>query len=100
MLDRRSSLAPEVPTAAEAGLPTASITTFVGLFGPAGMPGPVVDRIARELNAILARADIREQSDRTGFHAEGSSPEQFVAFLRQQHEVWRQAIADAGIQPD
>lgn len=100
MLERRSTLAPEVPTAVEAGLPPASITAFVGLFGPAGMPRPAVERIAREMNAILKRPDIREQCDRTGFHAEGSSPEEFVAFLKEQRELWRQAIADAGIEPD
>lgn len=100
MLERRSTLAPEVPTAVEAGLPPASITAFVGLFGPAGMPRPAVERIAREMNAILKRPDIREQCDRTEFHAEGSAPEEFVAFLKQQRELWRQAIADAGIEQD
>jgi len=100
MLDQRSSLAPEVPTAAEAGIPPATITSFVGLFGPANLPKPIVDRLAKELNAILKRPEVREQSDRTGFHAEGSTPEQFAAFLAAQRKIWAQSIKEAGIQPD
>ncbi len=56
--------------------------------------------MARELNVILKRAEVREQSDRTGFHAEGSTPEEFAAFLAAQRKVWAQSIKEAGIQPD
>jgi tripartite-type tricarboxylate transporter receptor subunit TctC len=100
MLDQRSSLAPDVPTAAEAGIPPATITSFVGLFGPAQLPKPIIDRLARELNPILQRPDIREQADRTGFHTAGSSPEEFAAFLVSQRRIWAQSIKDAGIQPE
>jgi tripartite-type tricarboxylate transporter receptor subunit TctC len=100
MLDQRSSLAPDIPTAAEAGIPPASITSFVGLFGPAQLPKPIIDRLARDLNAILKRPEVREQADRTGFHAEGSTPEQFAAFLASQRKIWAQSIKEAGIQPE
>jgi tripartite-type tricarboxylate transporter receptor subunit TctC len=100
MLDQRSSLAPDVPTAAEAGIPPASITSFVGLFGPANLPKAVIDRLSRDLNLILKRPEVREQADRTGFHAAGSTPEEFNAFLATQRKVWAQAIKEAGIQPD
>ena len=98
MLDQRSSLAPDVPTAAEAGLPPASITSFVGLFGPANLPTAIVEHLSKDLNAILRRPEVRTQSDRTGFHAAGSTPEEFVAFLAAQRKVWAQAIKDAGIE--
>jgi len=100
MLDQRSSLAPDVPTAAEAGLPPATITSFVGLFGPAQLPKPIVDRLSHELNAILVRPDVREGSDRTGFHTAGSTPEAFNAFLASQRKIWAQSIKEAGIQPE
>ncbi len=100
MLDQRSSLAPEIPTAAEAGMQPASITSFVGLFGPAQLPKPIVDRLAKEMNAILARPEVKEQADRTGFHTVGSRPDEFAAFLASQRKVWAQAIKDAGIQPE
>ena len=100
MLDQRSSLAADVPTAAEAGLPPASITAFVGLFGPANLPKAVVDRLSRDLNAILRRPEVRTQADRTGFHAAGSTPEEFVSFLKEQRGVWGQAIKDARIEPN
>jgi tripartite-type tricarboxylate transporter receptor subunit TctC len=98
MLDQRSSLAPDVPTATEAGIPPASVTAFVGLFGPANLPRPIVDRLSRELNTILKRPEVREAADRTGFHVESSAPEQFTAFLDQQRKVWGQAIKEAGIE--
>jgi len=97
MLDQRSSLAPDIPTAAEAGMPPASITSFVGLFGPAQLPKPIIDRLAKELNTILVRPEVREASDRTGFHTAGSTPEQFAAFLASQRKIWAQAIKDARI---
>ena len=100
MLDQRSSLAPDVPTATEAGMPPASVTAFVGLFGPANLPKPVVDRLSRDLNVILKRPEVRAQADKTGFHVEPSTPEQFRAFLAQQRKVWGQAIRDAGIEPN
>jgi tripartite-type tricarboxylate transporter receptor subunit TctC len=100
MLDQRSPLAPDVPTAAEAGMPPASITSFVGLFGPAKLPKAVVDRLARDLNTILRRPEVREQADRTGFHAAGSTPEEFASFLVAQRKVWAQAIKEAGIEPN
>jgi tripartite-type tricarboxylate transporter receptor subunit TctC len=100
MLDQRSSLAPDIPTAAEAGIPPASITSFVGLFGPANLPKPIIDRLAKEMSAILKRPEVIEQSARAGYHVEGSTPEQFAAFLVAQRKVWAQSIKEAGIQPD
>ncbi len=100
MLDQRSSLAPEIPTAVEAGMPPASITSFVGLFGPAQLPKPIIDRLGKELNAVLGRPEVKEQSDRTGFHAAASSPDEFAAFLVSQRRIWAQAIKEAGIQPE
>jgi tripartite-type tricarboxylate transporter receptor subunit TctC len=100
MLDQRSSLAPDIPTAVEAGIPPASITSFVGLFGPANLPKAIVDRLARELNIILKQPEVREGSNRTGYHAEGSTPEEFATFLAAQRKVWAQSIKEAGIQPD
>jgi len=98
--DRRNPLAPDVPARVEAGLPPVSIDIFTGLFGPVGTPREVVERLSREVNVILRRPEIREQVDRVGLDPQGSSPDEFAAYLKQQREVWRQAIEDAGIQPN
>lgn len=97
--DRRNPLAPDIPARAEAGLPAVSIDIFTGLFAPTGTPREVVERLSREVSAILRRPEIREQVERVGLDPLGSSPDEFAAYLKQQREVWRQAIEDAGIQP-
>jgi len=98
--DRRNPLAPDVPARAEAGLPPVSIDIFTGLVAPVGTPREIVERLSREVNVILRRPDIREQIDRVGLDPQGSSPEEFAAYLKQQREVWRQAIEGAGIEPN
>ena len=95
--ERRSPLAPDIPARDEAGLPPVSIDIFSGLLGPAGTPKEVVERISREVNIVLRRSEIRAQIQRVGLDPEGSSPAEFAAYLKRQHEVWRQAIKNAGI---
>lgn len=100
LLPKRSALIPEAPTMAEAGLTKLSITPWAGLFGPAKLPREVVDRLAREMKAVMARADVREQLGRYAFEGESSTPEELAAFLKEQLGVWRQTVKDTGIQPD
>lgn len=100
LLPNRSALIPEAPTMAEAGLTKLSITPWAGLFGPAKLPRDVVDRLAREMKAVMARADVREQLGRYAFEGQSSSPEEMGTFLKEQLGVWRQTVKDTGIQPD
>jgi tripartite-type tricarboxylate transporter receptor subunit TctC len=74
LLPNRSSLAPEVPTMVEAGLSGVSILPWASLLGPVKMPRDAVDRLARELNVVLKRTEVREQLGRQAFEAEASSP--------------------------
>ena len=97
MLPNRSPLLPEVPTMAEAGLQEFSIVPWAGLFGPAMMPKDVVDRLAREMAAVLARSDVREQLDRYAFEARSSTPEELAAFLAEQLDVWNRTVRDIGM---
>ncbi len=100
MLPTRSSLLPEVPTTAEAGLPKLSIVPWGGLFGPAKLPRDVVDRLARATGAVLARAEVREQLDRFAFEAASSSPEELGAFLKEQLDIWRRTVQQVGIKQE
>lgn len=97
MFPSRSALLPEVPTAAEAGLGRMSLTPWGGVFGPKGMPRPVVDRLARELADILKRAQVREAFGRLAFEPKNSTPEELHAILKQQIEIWTAAAREAGI---
>ena len=97
LLARRSSHLPDVPTMAEAGFPKYSVSSWAGIFGPAKLPRPIVERLTREINAILQRPEVKEQLDRQAFEGEGSTPEELGAFVKEQLEVWRRAVREAGI---
>ena len=96
-LPTRSFLLPDVPTLAEAGMPQLSVVTWGGLFGPAKMPKEIVDRISREVNAILARPAVREQLEKLGVQPSGSTPGEFAAFLKEQLVDWGRSAREAGL---
>jgi tripartite-type tricarboxylate transporter receptor subunit TctC len=100
MFPNRSPLLPDVPTAAEAGLGKLSITPWGGVFGPAKTPKEAVDRLARELAAILKRPEVRESLGKIAFDARSSTPEELAAFLKDQIEVWRRTAQEVGIKPE
>jgi tripartite-type tricarboxylate transporter receptor subunit TctC len=100
MFPNRSPLLPEVPTAAEAGLGKLSITPWGGVFGPARMPKEAVDRVARELAAVLKRPEVREGLGKIAFDPRSSTPEELAAFLKDQIEVWRSTAHEVGIKPE
>ena len=99
-LPTRSPLLPEVPTTVEAGMPPINVEFFAALFGPAKMPPEIASRLSKELNAIMARPQIREQIDRQGFALAGSTPEELGAFVKQQLGAWSRGFRDAGINPE
>jgi len=96
----RSSLLPEVPTYLETGLPPLAITPWAALFGPAKMPKEVVDRLARETAAVVARPEVREQLERYAFDGRSSTPEELGAFLKEQVDLWSRTAREVGIVPD
>ena len=100
LLPARFALLPEVPTAAEAGLPPFTAGTWAALFGPARLPAEIVGRMNKELNAAMRRPDVREKIDRQGFELAGSTPEEMAAFLQEQLQSWGRAFREAGMQPE
>ena len=99
-LPERSPLIPEVPSIVEAGFPKFPIVPWAGLVGPAKMPKDVVERLNRELNAILKRPDVRENLAKQAFAGRGSSADEFAGYLKEQLDIWGKAARDAGIQPE
>ncbi len=100
LLPERSSLLPNVPTIAEAGMPRLTFVTWAGLFAPAKTPKDIVERLSREVNVILKRSEIREQFEKQGFEPGGSTPSELGAFLKQQLIDWRDAARAAGLSPE
>jgi tripartite-type tricarboxylate transporter receptor subunit TctC len=100
LLTRRSKALPDLPTMAEAGMPTFPAQAFMGLFGPAKMPREIVDRLSRELLAALQKPEVREQIERQAMEINPQSAEAMGAFAREQTEVWRRLTKEAGIVPE
>ena len=97
---KRSPLAPDLPTVAEAGMPGVSITPWVGLFGPAGIKPDIVARLSRELSTLLSRADMREQIGRQGVEIQTATPAELTAHTREQYQTWTRVIRETNIPQD
>jgi tripartite-type tricarboxylate transporter receptor subunit TctC len=100
MLSRRSPLAPDAPTAKEAGLTGLTITPWGGLFGPAKLPKDVVDRLAAAMKVVAARQDVRAALDKIAFEIQSSTPEEMAAFNKDQLEIWRRTVKVVGMEPN
>src|SRR6266705_3315949 len=100
LLPERSSLLPNVPTIAEAGMPRITFVTWAGMFEPAKTPKEIVERLSREVNVILQRPEIRGQFEKQGLEPGGSTPGELAAFLKQQLIDWRDAARAAGLSPE
>ena len=81
----------------EANAPKLSIVPWAAFYGPPKLPADIVSRVNRELNAILARADVRELIERQVFDIQTSTPEELGAYTREQVESWKKAVADSGM---
>jgi tripartite-type tricarboxylate transporter receptor subunit TctC len=99
-LPQRWPLLPEVPTTVEAGMPPINVEFFAGLWGPAKLPAEIAQRLSKELTAIIARPQIREQIDRHGFALAASTPAELDAFTRRQLDAWGRGFREAGINPE
>ena len=97
---KRSPLAPDVPTVAEAGIPGYEVSVWFGVLVPAGVPQDIVQRLNVEIVKILNTADVRERFSKQGVEVQTSTPEQYQAFVRAEVARWGKVIKDAGIKGD
>jgi tripartite-type tricarboxylate transporter receptor subunit TctC len=92
----RSTLAPDVPTVAEAGLPGFEAVLRYGLAAPAGTPRPVVDRLNQALNAVLASDDIRKRLAIEGAEPLPGTPEQYAEDIDREETIWSKVVKASG----
>ena len=97
---RRAPAMPDLPTMVEAGVPGYAISGWYGVAAPAGTPGPVLDRLNREMVRILASADVRDKLSADGSLPVGSSPAEFSAHIRNEVARWSRVVQVAGIRTD
>ena len=83
---KRSRAAPDVPTAAEAGVAGYQVENWQGLVAPAKTPRPIVDKLNRESNRLLGLPDVKKRFDELGLEIQGGTPEEFQKFIRNEVE--------------
>jgi tripartite-type tricarboxylate transporter receptor subunit TctC len=91
---------PDVPSIRESIPSFQKPTTWFGLFGPANLPQPIVQRLNAEVGQILQMPDIRGRLEENGYTIIGGSPEQFRALLADGIARFGQIIRTAGIKPE
>ena len=99
--EKRNAMLPELPTMQESGVPGfGDASGWFAFFAPAGTPRPVVDRLNREIGAILQDPEVRKWMLGSGYTISGpNSPDQLAAYIRAQIESWKQIIRDFNISP-
>ncbi|HEX9462163.1 MAG TPA: tripartite tricarboxylate transporter substrate binding protein [Alphaproteobacteria bacterium] len=96
--DHRSPRLPDVPTLAELGISGADIIAWVGLVAPKGTPKEIVHKLAAQVAAQLRDPQVRQKFEEAGVEpVDGSTPERFAGFLRDEVARWRQRVQDAGL---
>src|SRR5262249_60104268 len=97
---RRSKARPDLLTIAESGVPGFSTGAWWGVFGPANLPRPLVERIHADLSRILSTPEMQKIYAANTMERNDMTPEQFAAFIRADIENWARQIKAAGIRPD
>ena len=90
----RSSILPDVPTLAEAGVPGFQATLWVGFMAPKATPQPIVDRLNRTIITILQRPDIKEAWEKQGATPLVLTQPEFSAFMQAEVVKWAKVVKD------
>src|SRR5947207_2772171 len=96
----RSSVMPEAPTIAEAGVPGYEATIWLGLMAPAGTPRPVLEKLNAEVNRIINAPDVKETWARQGAVPMGMPVDEFGKFLREDIAKWSKLVKATGMKVD
>ena len=96
--DERSSLHPRHPDRGEAGVPDYKAYSWYGFFGPAGLPRPIVDRMAAAVEQALSEPAISRRFEEMGTPAmRGWTPDRFAAFVREENATWAPLVRGLNI---
>ena len=97
---KRLAVLPDVPTLIEAGVPDFDLTTWYGVWAPAGTPKDIVARLNAEIVRLVVMPDMKEKLAGLGVEASAFTPEQFAAFNRTEYERWGRIVRAANIKLD
>ena len=97
---KRSSIAPDVPTLAEAGLAGYEVGSWQGVFAPAGTPPEIVKRLNAEIVKIINMPEVREKLSGLGAETVADSPEEFAALVKAEVAKWADVVKKSGAKVD
>ena len=97
---KRLTVLPDLPTIAEAGVAGYESSTWTAIAAPARTPQPVIERLNREVNAVLQLPDIQERSAAMGSVITGGTPEWFQDYLKSELAKYGKLVKQAGIKPE
>lgn len=97
---QRSPLLPEVPTVDEAGLKGFDVTIWFGVLAPAATPAPIVERLNREVVAVMGTDEMRRRMQTDGALARTTTPAEFAALIRDDTAKWAPVIKASGARVD
>ena len=97
---KRSPLLPDVPTAAEAGIPGYEVSSWHGFVVPSGTPPSVVDKLNSDLNRMLLEDEVKKAFAAQGVVPDGGTPAQFRGFIDGQMALWKKVVSDRNITVD
>jgi tripartite-type tricarboxylate transporter receptor subunit TctC len=90
----------DVPTMAEAGVPGYEVTSWQGVFAPAGTPPAIVSRLNTEIVKILNMPDVRERMEQMGIDPVANTSEEFAAFQKAEITKWAKVVKDGNLKID
>jgi tripartite-type tricarboxylate transporter receptor subunit TctC len=94
---KRSSVLPDVPTIAEAGVPGYEAVIWLGIMAPTGTPGAIVDKLNGEIDKVLRRPETKEAWSKQGAEPLFMTPAEFDKYIRADIDKWAKVIHTAGI---
>ena len=94
---KRSSLWPDIPTVAETGLPGFEVVQRSALLAPAGTPRTIIERLNKELNAVLANDEVRRRLAVEGGEPVPGAPEEYAADIDREEMRWSKLVATIGL---
>lgn len=97
---KRSPGLPNTPTFIEAGMPDFDTSEWYGVFAPAGLPRPILDRLAGEIARIVKLPDVAEKLSAQGAIPVGSRADEFSRFVKAEMNLWGNVAKTIGLKPD
>src|SRR5919109_117197 len=91
---KRNPVLPDVPTVAEAGVPTYEAVNWWGLVAPAGTPGPIIERLHKAVQEVQTSPEVQKQFASEGAEIVRTSPAEFAAFMAKEMTKWERVVKE------